>query len=590
MAAKVVKLNDISLNGVFYRLTAPIQSSLSSIYAPKQVIGDVTRDSDPTKSVVAWSDWRGGFGLEVQHGDEGIGRCWWSDANLRAKGHLTLPGLATQTAAATVSAAVGVIGELANEVYATFGTKVHKYNNSTDSWGTAVHTLPAAATDILTIQLGGTTYLVIAHTGGYSYSSDGTSWTDDTTDTLYLASWNDKLWGIDNTGQLWSASTIGTEANDARLRLPDGYVTDLLVYMNTSNNPILYAMTQVGLYAHDLANTKFVQTKFTLPQHADNGKGCVVWRDTLYIPAGKTIYGYRVTGDDAAVGIVWPREGDNPPSNTVGTISQLVNTHAELLALNGSQTFDTIMGWDGKGWQNIYLTGISKPFEGAYAGSAYSLYRLWFGYNQRVYWITLYPVGINPKAVSGFVYRTPAYHYTPHFDTGQSEVDKLALTLKVEVAGASATETVLVQYLLNGGDAVSLGTITSDGVTTYTLGTSGAGLAFRFIRFYLTLARGSTNTTSPDVLSVMLEYRKKLAAKWAHRCELDLSRSYKGKTPQQQRAALVTAAESNTLLEFTFRDDAGGTRNYQVEVREMTGLEFTGHDERGKTVVVVAEP
>ena len=55
------------------------------------------------------------------------------------------------------------------------------------------------------------------------------------------------------------------------------------------------------------------------------------------------------------------------------------------------------------------------------------------------------------------------------------------------------------------------------------------------------------------------------------------------------RSSLLTAIESNPLVEFTFRDDAGNTRNFYGDIVQLTGMEFTGHDERGVTRLVVAE-
>ena len=56
------------------------------------------------------------------------------------------------------------------------------------------------------------------------------------------------------------------------------------------------------------------------------------------------------------------------------------------------------------------------------------------------------------------------------------------------------------------------------------------------------------------------------------------------------RSALISAIESTALVEFTFRDDSGGTRNYYVDVVSAQGMEFTGHDERGSTTIQVVEP
>jgi hypothetical protein len=204
---------------------------------------------------------------------------------------------------------------------------------------------------------------------------------------------------------------------------------------------------------------------------------------------------------------------------------------------------------------------------------------------------------INPSEVSEFSYATSAIHETPWFNAGQSEVDKLALKLKTEVQGASSNETVKVEYAINYSedydDAGS--TITSNGITTYTFG-SNVGLDFRAIKFKLTLSRSPATDTglekfeTPDVVSLTLEYRKKIAAKWGHTVDIDLTNEYKGNVPQDLRSSLVSAIESTTLVEFTFRDDGGGTRNYYVDVVAAQGLEYTGHDERGSTTISLVEP
>ena len=92
------------------------------------------------------------------------------------------------------------------------------------------------------------------------------------------------------------------------------------------------------------------------------------------------------------------------------------------------------------------------------------------------------------------------------------------------------------------------------------------------------------------MVSLTLEWRKKLPAKYGHSVEVDLNNGYKGKLPKDLRSDLVSAIESTTLVEFTFRDDGGGTRNYYVDVTAAQGIEFTGYDERGSTTIMVIEP
>ena len=206
-----------------------------------------------------------------------------------------------------------------------------------------------------------------------------------------------------------------------------------------------------------------------------------------------------------------------------------------------------------------------------------------------------------------YAYHDEGVHETPWFDAQQSEVDKLALNLKVEVQGISADEDVAVEYALDYSEdyETALTTIntsslsTNTGITSATEGTytyklpsaaSPIGVSFRSIRFKLTLGRGSDNTKTPDIVSLTLEYRKKLDAKYGHTVEVDLNKTYKGKDPKQLRSSLVSSIESNTLQEFTFRDDGGGTRNYYVDVTSASGIEYTGYDERGSSRITLVEP
>ena len=128
------------------------------------------------------------------------------------------------------------------------------------------------------------------------------------------------------------------------------------------------------------------------------------------------------------------------------------------------------------------------------------------------------------------------------------------------------------------------------------------GQDFRAIKFKITLTRdagtGANATTdekllrlkTPDVVSTTMEFRKKLEPKYGHQVQLDLNREYKGNTPKQLRSALISAIESSTLVEFTFRDDGSTDRNYYVDVVSATGVENTGYDERGFSTVSLMEP
>ena len=640
MAAKVESPNEISLNGVYYPIARPVQSVLSSIYPAKVVIGDTTKDSQARTSVIAWSDWRGGIGVNRMETGGDVNRAWWSTCQLRYKNHLILPGLdndakANKTSTSLTDPSIGAIGELASEIYVAWNgstsedAKIYKYNNASDVWGSALATPSDQVTDTVTWRtLAGETFLVFAHydSSGSGYTRfDRTTWTDDTTDSQYVAAWDDRLWGISYTGQLWYSIVAGTEVNDAKLPLPPGSVTGLFVARDAGGEPILYASTKKGLFAHDSANSKFIQTELTIPNHPHAGKGTIRWRDSIYMPAGLGVYKYINQAGGAVLAVTGPDRDDGVPTNQRGTIKFMTGSHNELFAgldastapnitsgdsipyqwqsHHGSMVIDddtgysTILGYDDMGWETKWTaSSAGRSLQALTVSDAYDEYRMWWGFNGEIKFMKIPSDIINPSFVSDFEFAASGTHETPWFNAGQAEVDKLALKLRVEVQDASSTETVAVEYATDYAESyTSLGTITSDGITSYTFGSS-AGTAFRAIKFKLSLARttntGTVNYTklTPDVVSTTLEWRKKLPSKWGHQVQVDINKEYKGKSPKDLRAALLSAIESTTLVEFTFRDDSGGTRNYYVDVASATGMEYTGTDERGISTINLVEP
>ena len=680
MASKVVSSNEIYLGGTYYPLARPVQSVLASIYPSKVVIGDTTKDSGLRSSVIAWSDWRGGIGVERMQGASDADRAWYSTCNLRHRHHLVLPSKSTATAQGSgtvtldssgnpILGDISFIQDLGETLYAGWTGAPYYYTKGDDRWvrvtsGGSAYSFPGKPTDSITVRMAGTDYIVVAHNStGYSYFSSATTVVDKKVDpdgykaAKFVSFWDDRLWGITEAGQLWYSLVIGgttaDQYDDAVLPVQSGYVTDLFVGRDANGEQILYAATKEGLYAHDVANARFVETQFQLPFHQFNGTGSVRWRDAIYNPSGLGIYKYINGNNNAVVTVMGPDRDDGIPSTYRGTVKKLIGTHTELLAaidattspgaqattdvrweggatsaLSRSATMgpstgqSSIVAWNDTGWETKWVAGagsIGKPIDKMLVTNAgKGDYRLWWGFdgkifNQLVPYDVTNPAQLTLQDGTDYEYEQTAFHETPWFDAQQSDVDKLALKLKVECQDISANETVAVSYATDYSTTyTALTTITTSslstntGVTdatggTYTYllpnSTTPNGVAFRSIKFKLTLSRetASTETSAmkkktPDVVSMSLEYRKKLDAKYGHSVEVNLNRTYKGKSPKQLRAALVSAIESNTLNEFTFRDDSGGTRNYYVDVTSATGVEYTGYDERGSSRITLVEP
>jgi hypothetical protein len=668
VANKVSTQNEIYLNGTYFPVERPVQSVLASIYPSKVVIGDTTKDSQLRSSIIAWSDWRGGIGIERMEGGGDVNRAWDSNLQLRYKNHLVLGNLVTATDTighgralfGNDATGIGTINTFDDKIYAVWNgndsepPRMYVYNNALDYWwdgrtedeyigedGSDSFGVPDQVTDSLNfVDSSGTNYLVLAHydsnDSGYSYATvpsyDGTNpavWTNDTTDTKYLAQWDERLWGISHGGQLWYAHTLGTEVNDALLPLPAGYCTELFVARDSRGEPILYVATKQGLWAHDAFNARFVKTEVEFPFHPHGGKGTSRWRDSVYFPSGLGLYKYVNGSNSAVLTVVGPDRDDGLESTYRGSIMLSEGTHNELMVgvdassaptaktvdevpyqwnhnHTGSPVIDlgsgrsSIIGYNELGWEYKWRSeNDGRKIDAMHVSNAYSdvneSYRLWFAHVDVVYYMKLPVDIINPSMVDEFDYATEGELITPWFNAGQSEVDKLALKLKVETSGCSSTETVTISYATDYGTGYEdFAAITSStNITTHTFN-SGVGTKFRSIRFKIALERTTSGTgakqKTPDVISMTLEWRKKLEPKWGHQVGVSLNRDYKGKTPKQLRAALISAIESTTLVEFTFRDDNSADRNYYVDVTSATGLETTGYDERGASMIMLVEP
>jgi hypothetical protein len=590
----------------------------------------------------------GGIGINRMEGAGEVNRAWYSTCQLRYRNHLVLPGLATASAVPThtrTDAVIGAINTYGNEIYAAWNGSVsqnafiYKYSNAANSWAKVDEAGDRVTDSVAFTDGSGNSYLVFAHydSGGSNYTYyNGSSWITASAAkaTKYLTTWDERLWGISHAGQLWYATAIDTEINDAILPLPSGSITALFVARNAAGVPIIYAATTQGLFAHNADNAMFEETQMDFPVHPDNGKGTVRWRDSVYISSGNGIYKYINGSNAAVITIMGPDRDDGLPSDRRGAIRHMAGSHNELLVgidaraapasiastsfpyqwishhgarvIEPTTGYSSILGYNDMGWEVKWQSGSSGiGFDSIHVSDAYDEYRVWWGHNGLVYFMALPKDIINPSEVGDFSYATSGVHETPWFNAGQSEVEKLALKLRVEAQDLSANETVKVEYALNYDDGtlypmddVPINSTAMGGTSgTYTqIFGSKAGTAFRAIKFKITLNREDADTTgleklnTPDVVSLTLEYRKKIEAKWGHTVDVDLTNEYKGNVPKDLRSSLISAIESETLVEFTFRDDGGGTRNYYVDVIAAQGMEFTGHDERGSTTIQVVEP
>ena len=632
MAQRVKDRNEISLNGAGnrYRLSGGgrVRQTLQSQYPQKRVFGDVDKDSNPRTSLVVWDDWTGGIGLYSTNGKEGMSRSLFNRCETRFKGHLTLPKVMTSATDNSVSGSILEISERAGVIIAAMngGTDAYIYTPASGvgggSWGSKVHDFPAVVTDSLNFTLAGTEYVAFACTSDYTFFN-GSSWANSTSTkpTVRLAFWDDRLWGIDNTGQLWFSTAIDSETNDAKLSLPAGYVNELFTGPDAAGEDILYVSTNVGLYAHDAANARFVKTKVAFPQDGTAKHGAATWNGEIYVAVGDmAVWRYDpVGGTITSVGLDRDAGLDSGAGGDAGDIVRLVPVHSGVIAQVNGATNDSIWEYNGIGWHFIGIkSGSVGTVHASDAGGYYRLY--WSITSSATLQFRVLDTGhVNPDVYAANITYDQAsdtryFLVTPWFNAGQNEIDKTAIRIRLDCTKITDDEIIKVEYALNYANVAYESASTPDGKSEFSIigtasngvtsaefpkigttatppvanTTSQPGVDFRAIRFKITL-NGDTATSSPNLKSLSLEWRRKLKARYGFTFDIDRTSRYAGRSPKEQKAALVTAFEQGTMVELTYVDDTGNSQNYYVDITSMEDVQETGHGEAGVTRITAVE-
>jgi len=561
--------NAVSLNSVRYRIAGPVLSEYLPQTSEKVTIGAKSTKDLRNRNTIIWNGFYNGMLLrDIVDIEEDTDAAFWAYAGVRYPGHTVLPPLATQTASVSGATSCPTLTTLAAVLYGTFnGTDVRKYTQGSDSWGSSLDTLPAAATDAINVRMAGTEYAVWATTTGYTYTSDGAAFTDDGQDTKFMAFWDNRLWGITNGGLLWWSKVIGTEFTDAQLPLPDGSVQGLFVGRSTNaGRLVLYASTTRGLFVHEADSNTFEAVDPDIPEHQDNGLGYRRYLDSTFYAAGLGVYRFINQPSQSDVSVMGLDRKGGMKADHVGNVVKLTASHQELIALvNDASNEPGIYGWrpsepndrgvaDPKGtWVCLWDSAATgTEVDSIIATTADAKYRLYWSYGGRINFMDLPRNVLNPLELSTYTYQTVGEVITPWLDGQEISDNKLAVQLFVNAINATSTETIVVDYEINeSGTFVALGTITADGVTTYTLGaTAGEGISFSRIRFRFTFARGSTNTNTPDMGKVEFHWVRPEVNKWRHTFNLKWEglMGLGGNTAQGEIDTLINAVGSTLLL------------------------------------------
>lgn len=629
--------NILLLNGKEYVVSGPVQEQPASEFATQINQGDQRYDTRQNASFWSMSSWTGGAGVYYGNHREHQGRFYDSDgADTRFPNQLTLgPLVQTVTAGAssfstqeTVSSTMRAsFTSYKSNDYVGLADKVYRLSDlSTAVLDTGSSIVLTQLTSFIDSS-GNNAIYAFSHSNRFWTSTTGAaaSWTQSDSGVLGRFAFEyDRnlilLDGITRLGQI-SAYTSGTRGAAAswnetypEFRTGGTSLISGLTFMNRAGEPTpFFAMADTtggnlsGLYTLDFYARKAYPIPLPrTPQRSfeinESFFGMAVWNGDLYIPDRQNLLRYRADGSvsdlstDSGIG-----QGLAPGYGTYGFLAP---AGSFLYVTMGSGSTWAIGAQSQGGFH--FLAKTTTPIRGIHISTLQSPSRLYWckaatsGTSATVDYIEL-PVGSeNPVNDSTYKYAASNTLTTFGTDLGFADIDKILLRMSIDAEGLSSDETVKVEYQVNTASSNGI----SDGGAWTTLGTfnsttrkldwaSGAGIVCRAIRFRYTLARGSTNTLTPKVRSITLQYLVTPDYRPQKQLSIDIEETLRERGATHQDAATIiselkTAYNADTLVTYKYGNDA----STYVKVVTYPFAQFDNENGRrgGRVTLQVLEP
>lgn len=578
--------NEVILGDTRFPIKGAI--TLTNITVPSNpvIFGDSSKKGDTQAlSAQIQSSNAGGARIFRANSRTDTDRFWRSTCETRQRNALTLPprtvnmgkpsGLTTESLSLTFNHK--------NEQHFVFSNKVYRWSESVKAWLPLEQTLSTVPTDFALFN----NKVYIAYGTGYAIKDENGAWSTVATPANFFVVWDAKLWRIAQVAGVWTIySLIAGGTWSAALGTLSQTVTptQLIVYRDATGDAVIYVITNSGLYLYDAVNNGFDESEIRYPNHQQRSVATVFNDGKMYLGTANLGLLSVTSGSQFVAQPVGLDLEDGVSSDQQGRIVDIESEYNWMYVLvdastqNAFTTIDsglgepfephqwpdvsgstTLWAFSGTSWHTMWeaATG-NQPGTVLGVSSAYNLARVYWGAAGNAYYQDVYAGTFNPRQIHTREYDTTCSHITAWFDMGEETQVKLFKSILFRLDGMSATEAVSVYYGLDLTEEWTLlGTYTTDGQKEVSL--NGAlGKTGYYIRLRFDMGRDSFNfLVTPNVEFWSIEWMKLLPATFGFTFLVDLSGTYKGKTPLQLLAKLEDYSDHNlgtTLIPFIYTD------------------------------------
>lgn len=554
----------VVLNNNHIEIDGEITEKQVAPFAPQLSTGSTEFKNYAPSSIEEWRDLRSGLGKESD--EKNSGRLYWSTSIETTKdGYLTLGPLVT-TAGSFGVQPIKILdfnGSGSMKTYA-FGNSVGSvWNTGTSAWDEADSSALATPTDAIVVTDGTATYLLVCNGTEIRYTSDGSSWSQMTTENVkYMCTFDNRLIGVDAAyKKIWYSPRDNIDGTLASFAITGDFSTITDIFSGKSlvtGEPVIYLVTDTQPYILDFYSQTLHPQEVRYPS-TSNARVGMYWNGTVFVGTGAGIT--RVTSNlvDPSYG---PNADDGLPETYQGYVYDMDSSSYWMIIAVAGGTQDSIfkrhmsMG----GWHQIYSS--TSAIECVSFSPAHSPGRLWFGDGTNIKYIDFPDKTHDVTKVTGYDFAASGELYLPTMSR-VSSMPKVAIKMEAIAADLSTDEKVTPYYIVNDGisltdgDWTALSAWTSGARPSSSFGSS-LGTAFYDLSIKLKFERGATTTNSPKIKSIALYYLPlpTTVTAWVFKVKA------LGSGSRKLIDDLVSARNATTLINFSPDNDINKSEHY----------------------------